>query len=288
MLSAYQFQQLLANLTDTIKSTVPTPPTRKDNPFAIARVEFYISQGLTFKFDGTHENLTPWIKKFKALRGNALWREAIYLQYEGQIYDILTEFTKIKESYIKPQARQRCTQENQAKSLKPEHTTLFYARILGKVVISSVTDEFYTILQNYAGDNLAGDGPFLLWLILPRFHTSTITYQEQLKTQVCSRSLVADHQEDVESYLLTTKSTRLQRLVEDWHLSYHSEEKEFTAKSLVEDADKKCKALRQSNQLYTSTDADIMALLSAHRQPTSAMLPIPGKQPHTKQVPSDI
>jgi hypothetical protein len=320
MLSAAQFQQLLVNLTDTIKSAAPTPSTKEDNPFAIARAEFYISQGLTFKFDGTHENLAPWIKKFKALRGNALWREATYLQYEGQTYDILTEFTKIKESYIKPQARQRCTQENQAKSLKPEHTTLFYARILGKVVISSVTDEFYTILQNYAGDNLAGDGPFLLWLILTHFHTSTITYQEQLKTQVRSRSLAADHQDDVENYLLwlrhhldvlatisssgisghsdlidpifqqllTTKSTRLRRLVEDWHLSYHSEEKEFTPKSLVEDADKKCKALRQSNQLYTNTDADIMALLSAHRQPTSATLPTPGKQSHIKQVPSDI
>jgi len=36
---------------------------------------------------------------------------------------------------------------NQAYSLKPEHYELFYAKILGKVVISSVTNAFYTTLK---------------------------------------------------------------------------------------------------------------------------------------------
>jgi len=265
---------------------------------------------LSFKFDGTHENLAPWIKKFKTLRSHALWREATYLTHEGVTYDILTEFTKIKESVIKPQAQQRCTQENQLKSLKPEHATLFYARILGKVVSSSVTDDFNTILQNYAGDDLASDGPLLLWSLLTHFHTSTITYQEQLKAQIRQRTLGQDHQDDPESYLLwlrhqldvlstisptgisghsdlidpifrqllTTKSTRLRRIVEDWHLAYASEEKTYTPQSLVADCDKKCKALRQSGQLYTNADAEIIALLSAYRQPTATIPPTPGQQ----------
>jgi hypothetical protein len=37
--------------------------------------EHYISQGLSSKFDGTQEILAPWIKKFKSLGANALWRE---------------------------------------------------------------------------------------------------------------------------------------------------------------------------------------------------------------------
>lgn len=59
---------------------------------------------------------------------------------------------------------------------------------------------------------------------------------------------------------------RLRQIIEDWHLAYHSEEQSFTPISLVDLADKKYKALRQSNQLYSSTDADIMALLCAHKQ----------------------
>jgi len=322
-LTTEQFQYLLLNITDSIRSTHQQSVPKEDNPFAVARAEFYISQGLTFKFDGTHENLAPWIKKFKTLRSNALWREATYLTHEGVTYDILSEFTKIKEACVKPQAQMRCTSENHLKSLRPEHTTLFYARILGKVVTSSVTDDFNTVLQNYAGDELASDGPYLLWLLLTHFHTSTITYQEQLKTQIRQRTLTGDHQDDAESYLLwlrhqldvlttisptgtaghndlmdpifqqllLTKSTRLRRIVEDWHLSYHSEERAFTPQSLVADCDRKCKALRQSGQLYTTADADIMALLSTYRQPTAPAFPTPGKLPHqtsgTRQSHSD-
>lgn len=272
-LTSDQFHHLILNLTESIRSsTVPSVP-REDNPFAVARAEVYISQGLTFKFDGTTDSLAPWIKKFKSLRSSALWHEATYLTHAGTTYDILTEFTKIKEAYVKPQAEQRCTQENHLKSLKPENTTLFYARILGKVVISSVTDDFCTILQNYAGDELASDGPYLLWLLLTHFHTSTITYQDQLKTKIRGRTLASDHQDDVESYLLwlrhhldvlatisltgiaghsdliepifkqllSTTSTRLRRIIEDWHLLYHSEEKVLTPHSLVVDSDKNVK-----------------------------------------------
>jgi hypothetical protein len=185
------------------------------------------------------------------------------------------DFTKIKEADIKPAALKRNTPDNQAKSLKPEHSTLFYARVLGKVVISSITKEFYMTLQNYVGDDLAGDGPYLLWSLLTHFHTSTITYQEQLKSQIHQRSLATDHNEDVEAYLLwlrhqldvllttsgsaaashndlinpiftqllKTKSTRLRRIVEDLHLLYHGEEKTFTPVILVHELEKKCRAL---------------------------------------------
>ena len=66
--------------------------------------------------------------------------------------------------------------ENNNRSLKPEYPEVFYPRILGKVVINAITDEFYTTLQNYAGDDLASDGPFLLWLILSHFHSSKYNY----------------------------------------------------------------------------------------------------------------
>jgi len=304
-LSADQFQQLLGHLT--------TKVTKEENPLAIARAEFYISQGLSFKFDGTQEKLAPWIKKFRTLRGNALWRAATYITHGGVKLDLLNDFTRIKESVIKAQAMNRASVGNQEKSLKPEHTELFYPRILGKVIVDSITDEFSTILQNYAGDELAGDGPYLLWLLLTHFHTSTITYQEQVKQKIRARNLSKDHDDDVEAYLLwlrhhldilnttttsgigvhadlmdpiftqllTTKSSRLRRLVEDWHLAYHTEDKAITPLTLVEDAERKCRALRQSNQLYNVTDNELMALLVAKPLPGlyTTQANGPGKQP---------
>jgi hypothetical protein len=84
-------------LTTSLRPITTASAPKDDNPFAIARAEYYIGQGLPFKFDGTHEKLAPWIKKFKTLRGNALWREATYFTYEGEKFDLLTDFTKIKE-----------------------------------------------------------------------------------------------------------------------------------------------------------------------------------------------
>jgi hypothetical protein len=60
--------------------------------------------------------------------------------------------------------------------------------------------------------------------------------------------------------LLSTKSQWLRRVIEDWHLEYHSKEKAFTPSTLVKSADKKCKALQQSNQLHSTADIEIMAL----------------------------
>jgi hypothetical protein len=298
VITSAQLQELILQLTSTIKQNNENPPANEEHLFSIAKSEYYISQGLTYKFDGDHEKLAPWIKKFKALRTNALWRDAAFITINNIRYDILTDFTKIKEDMIKTQAKERWTTDNQAKSLKPTNSNLFYPRILGKVVIGSITDDFYTTIQNYTGDDLASDGPLLLWLILTHFHVSTVTYQEKLKQQIRSRTLSGDHKDDLESYLtwlrptldilntttqvhshsdlitpifnqlLTTKSARFHRIVEDWHLEYHSEEKEFTPLSLIEAADKKCKALCQSNQLYTAADSEIFAMEATLKQPS--------------------
>ena len=63
---------------------------------------------------------------------------------------------------------------------------------------------------------------------------------------------------------------RLRRIIEDWHLEYHSEEKDFTPTSLVESADRKCKALRQSNQLYTSADSEVFIMEATLKQHTDS------------------
>jgi len=199
MLTMEQLQEIIVQLTDSIKVFGTDTFAWDNNPFCS---EHYISQGLTSKFDGTQEKLAPWIKKSKSLWANALWREASYLVTEGNWFDILTDFTKIKEDIISQQAINHWTTENQNRSLKPEYPEVFYPRILGKLVINCVTDEFYTTLQNYAGDDLASDGPLLLWLILTHFHSSMITYQEKLKHQVRQRSLMADHNDNVENYLI--------------------------------------------------------------------------------------
>jgi len=105
VITAAQLQELITQLTHTIKRNNAETTATEEHLFSIAKSEHYISQGLTYKFDGDHEKLAPWIKKFKALRTNALWRDATYLTVNDVRYDILADFTKIKESSIKAQAK---------------------------------------------------------------------------------------------------------------------------------------------------------------------------------------
>ncbi len=232
------------------------------------------------------------------MRSSALWWEATYITIHNKTYDILVDFTKIKESHTRTQAQECWTPENQLKSLKQEHTTFFYSRILGNIITKSGTDEFYTTLQNYAVVELSNDGPLLLWLILTHFHTSTITYKEHIKDNIRTCSLSTNHNDDVQTYLiwlrhqidilsstninehdnnsdliepiflqlLTTKSSRLKCIIEDWHLKYHNEERSFTPLSLVDAADCKCKPLRCINQLDTEADPAITALHAKLKQ----------------------
>jgi hypothetical protein len=260
MLSIDQFHQLLSTFTDTLKTQHSSTQAKDDNPLALARLEHYIIQDLSFKFDGEQDKLIPWVKKFHAMRSSALWHEVTYMMISNKTYDLLMDFTNIKEHQIRTQAKDRWTIENQIKSLKQDHPHLFYPRILGNVISKSVTDEFYMTLQTYAGIKLSMDGPYLLWLILNHFHTSTITYKECIKSGIRNHTLTIDHNDDVQTYfiwlcqqlnilastnlndsdnnnnliepiflqLLTTKSTRLCHIVEDWHLEYHNEERSFT------------------------------------------------------------
>jgi hypothetical protein len=66
--------------------------------------------------------------------------------------------------------------------------------------------------------------------------------------------------EPIFAQLLTTTSKRLRRSVKDWHLAYHNTEKAFTASSLVQLAEKTCKALRCTGQLYIDNDPELAVL----------------------------
>jgi hypothetical protein len=217
---------------------------------------------------------------------------ATYIKDDIYNYDLLTEFTKVTEALIKEQAASSWTSDNQRKSMSQDYPELYYSHILGKVIINSVTDDCYTVLQNYAGQDLFNDGPYLLWLTLSHFHTSTITYTERIRQSIHVRTLSGDHNHDVEAYLvwirhqldilntnlpatvssttdliepiflqlLTTSSKCLHRTIEDWHLAYHNNDKSFTALSLVTQAEKTTKALCCTNKLYSDPDPELAAL----------------------------
>jgi hypothetical protein len=98
-----QLQQLL----QTVLSHHLQGKSKDDNPLNQARLEHFISQGTTLKFDSDQDKLVPWIKRFRSLRTNAVWQSATYVKDDVRTFDLLTEFTKVMEAIIRDQASAR-------------------------------------------------------------------------------------------------------------------------------------------------------------------------------------
>jgi hypothetical protein len=67
ILTRDQFQALL----DTLRGQQSV--TREMDPLTLARLEHFLCQGLSSKFDGSPEKLPTWLLKFKDLREQHPW-----------------------------------------------------------------------------------------------------------------------------------------------------------------------------------------------------------------------
>jgi hypothetical protein len=57
VITATQLQELISQLSATIRRNHEQPPQAEEHLFSIAKSEYYISQGLTYKFDGITKSL---------------------------------------------------------------------------------------------------------------------------------------------------------------------------------------------------------------------------------------
>jgi len=80
---------------------------REMDPLTLARLEHFLCQGLSSKFEGSPEKLPTWLLKFKDLWEQHPWRLATYFKpaLNATSLDLLTDFLKVKEPDIQSQAK---------------------------------------------------------------------------------------------------------------------------------------------------------------------------------------
>ncbi len=156
----------------------------------MACLEHFLYQILSSKFDGSPEKLPTWLLKFKGLWEQHPWRSSTYFKPAptADDLDLLANFLKVKEPDFRAQAILRWPTAAKQEAYKA-NTPEFFACILGRVIVNSVTDDFHTTLQSRAGPHVSDDGPLLPWLLLTHFFSSTITYLTQLTKVIHSYSL---------------------------------------------------------------------------------------------------
>jgi hypothetical protein len=79
--------------------------------------------------------------------------ESLFSPYHAdKTYDLLQDFTKIPEIEIKKQTIARWSEPTLVANQAKRNTKEFHNKFLTSFLSNSVTDSFYTTLQNRAGD----------------------------------------------------------------------------------------------------------------------------------------
>jgi len=203
--------------------------------------------------------------------------------------NLLIDFTKIPEDIITQQATHPWTTPTSLSNLSKKGTVEFNNKLLCLFLTNSITDNLHTKLQNRAGDLLANDGQLLLWLLCQDIHHNSISYETDIKKQICSCS-IADHNNDPQDYVTHLKNLcqlimkddndashndliepifqalqlspfeKFNESVEEWEIDYFGSMLNLTPATLLHKADKKLQVLRNARKLQVKPNTELMAL----------------------------
>ena len=274
---------------------LPQPTLADDSITNIIRLETAASNGLSTKFDGQPHSFPSWIRKFRLTVQLAHWNSAIKISISETngttvTYDITTDFAKIPKAVIVQQATNRWTNPTLLTNLSKKGTPEFNIKLLCLFLTNSISDRYHTVLQNRAGDLLANDGQYLLWLLCTDIHYSSISYEQSIKDQIRSGTIKGEYNNDLQEYITGTinlcrlilktedntthndlldpifaqlQSTPYDRFtyaVDGWFEEYLEQTIQLTPLTLLDKADKKLHILRAARKLQANTNQELMAL----------------------------
>jgi hypothetical protein len=149
----------------------PSPPTNTITPpstntlseyFTNAKFEDIICRPIKPLYNGTADNLVPFLNRLDIRHQDKAWGSITYISIATIKYDLLKHFAKINESEITQEAKFRWTRTTVNKDKhQPQHLT-FHSRILAKLLLCFLTDNFSMTIINRIPSDLRNDGPLFL------------------------------------------------------------------------------------------------------------------------------
>jgi hypothetical protein len=188
----------------TPQNVSPPAPITDESIANLIRLETAASTGLTLKFDGEPAKFPSWIRKFRLSVQLTHWSSATKISFPNpsgtmKTYDLTLDFALVPQTIIVQQATDRWTDTAKLANLSRKGTAEFNIKLLCLFLTHSISDRYHTVLQNRAGDLLANDGQYLLWLLCTDIHFSSISYEQSIKDQIRSNTIAADYGNDLQS-----------------------------------------------------------------------------------------
>jgi hypothetical protein len=176
------------------------PPEYYNN----AKYEDIISKPIKPPSDGSSEQLIPFLNRLDIRRQDEGWYPITFLTIHGIKYDLIRHFAKIEESIMLQEAKLRWSSPHVSVDKHNIDHPTFNARVLARLLLGSVTDEFCITIISRISQEYRNDGPLILWIICNNMHCNNIAFVESIKRRV-RESTLSQFGDDVPKYILFIK-----------------------------------------------------------------------------------
>ncbi len=197
LLVRFQQQQqmintLLQQQQHATSTLTPTTSTQRANPqsfktpdyYNIAKYEDIICKGIKPAYDGSPDQLIPFLNRLDIRRQDESCYPSTNFTVAGKSYDLTRHFTQVSGDDITRAAEDRWKSPTIASDKLTLDHPMFNARVLGRLLMASITDTFSITTINRVPQNLRKDGPLLLWTVCNHIHRNNIAFIETIKTKI--------------------------------------------------------------------------------------------------------
>lgn len=290
-----------ADTTDTSFSTDPSLPSNANASSNIkikttdhynnAKYEDIICRPIKPTYDGSPDTLIPFLNRLDIRRQDETWKSITYISSEGKTYDIIRHFAKIPESVITANAKMRWTSDSVETDKYTFGHPTYLARCLARLLLCSITEDFYITVIGRIEQDYRNDGPLLLWTVCNNIYRNNIAFVETIKAKLRMANIdqfnndipkyitflrdnlrlitaaddtTTDHN-DLLTYIFNALSssniTLFKEQVQKWHVSYlEAETPDLTPTKLIKMADDKIQVLRHAGLWNETENPNVMAL----------------------------
>jgi hypothetical protein len=216
VLTPDQFNQLLqtyATQPSPISFQSPTSIAASTTSLASLMPAYYSNakyEEISFKaikpaYDGSEEGLIPFLTKLDLRLQHEDWAPATYVTIANKRHGLTVHFTSLTEADMCIATESRWDSSTIDTDKHTVGHATYSARLLGMVIINSVTDTFMTTLIHRIPTKLCNDGTNLLWAVCHNIHRNNVAFHEHIGEKIRVATL-ADNRNDVTTYIISIKN----------------------------------------------------------------------------------
>jgi hypothetical protein len=157
-------------------------------------------------YDGTKDNLIPFLTKLDLRQQNKGLALATYITIEDKQHDLTLHFSLINKTDVEAQATKCWTSLDVAQDKHKVGHETYNSRLLGMVLVKSVTEDFLTTLLHTIPQSLRNDGTLLLSSICHHIHCNNIAFHKSIREKIVLDTLF-NFDNDVQKYIIYVKNS---------------------------------------------------------------------------------